>query len=186
MKLNVFKVYSRAVHSYLLVLEAVTTKEEDPNIFVCFNDPGTPFFSSGSSSSSSGSSQIALYTPCSVSSSSASSGSSSSGSSDIEISAPVVASPLYQIYPNRTLVAIASLTDLEILPINVPDDRLYRTSTVAMLFRSLSQLEAVLASVISDAQVISRFQNYDIQVTGNSTSEDPLHDKDPGDLYSLP
>ena len=94
--------------------------------------------------------------------------------------------PLYQIYPNRMLVTIASLSDLDILPINVPDDRLYRASTVAMLFHSLSQLEAVLASVISDAQVISRLQNYDIQVTETITSEDPLHDKDPGDLYSLP
>ena len=84
------------------------------------------------------------------------------------------------------LVSIASLTDLEILPIDVPDDRLYRTSTVAMLFHSFSQLEAVLASVISDAQVIARFQNYDIQVTETITSEDPVHDVDPGDLYNIP
>jgi hypothetical protein len=155
MKLNVFKVYSRAVHSYLLVLEAVTGGSEDTNIFVCVNDPETS--SSGSSSSEE---------------------SSSSGA--------VAAAPLYQIYPRRTLVSIASLSDLDILPIDVPDDRLYRASTVAMIFHSLSQLEAVLASVISDAQVIARFQNYDIQITETRTSEDPLHDKDPGDLYSLP
>ena len=155
MKLNIFKVYSRAVHSYLLVLEAVTYKEEDTNIFVCFNDP-EPSSSVSSSSDES----------------------SSSGAGE--------AAPLYQIYPNRTLVSIASLSDLDILPIDVPDDRLYRASTVAMLFHSLSQLESVLTSVISDAQVISRLQNYDIQVTETTTSEDPVHDKASGDLYSLP
>ena len=93
---------------------------------------------------------------------------------------------MYQIFPNRMLVSIASLSDLDIIPIDVPDDRLYRTSTVALLFHSLSQLEAVLASVISDAQVIARFQNYDLQVTETITSEDPLHDIDPGDLYNIP
>ena len=107
----------------------------------------------------------------------------SSSSSD-----PVVVedSPSCQTHSNRILVSIASLSDLDILPIDVPDDRLYRTSTVTMMFRSLSQLEAVLASVISDARVISRLQNYDIQVTETTMSEDPLHGKDPGDLYSLP
>jgi hypothetical protein len=55
-----------------------------------------------------------------------------------------------------------------------------------MLFHSLSQLEAVLASIVSDVQVIARFQNYDIQVTETITSEDPVHDKDPGDLYNIP
>ena len=138
----------------------VTENVEDTNIFVCFNDPETS--SSGSSSSE------------------------ESSSSESSSSEAVAAAPLYQIYPNRTLVSIASLSDLDILPIGVPDDRLYRASTVAMIFHSLSQLEAVLASVISDAQVIARFQNYDIQITETRTSEDPLHDKDPGDLYSLP
>jgi hypothetical protein len=136
-------------------LNAAAYKEEDTNIFVCFNDPESS--SSGSSSSDESSSSEAA-----------------------------VAAPLYQIYPNRMLAAIASLSDLDILPINVPDDRLYRASTVAMLFHSLSQLEAVLASIISDVQVIARLQNYDIQVTETITSEDPVHDKGSGDLYSLP
>jgi hypothetical protein len=153
--------------------DMATFKEEDPNIFVCFDDPKITAGSSSSSSSSSGSSLIALYTQCSNSSSSAS-------------SAPEASASLYQIYPNRMLVSIASLSDLDILPIDVPDDRLYRTSTVAMLFHSLSQLEAVLASIVSDVQVIARFQNYDIQVTETITSEDPVHDKDPGDLYNIP
>jgi hypothetical protein len=138
----------------------VSENVEDTNIFVCFNDPEPA--------------------------SSASSSSDESSSAESSSSSPVAAAPLYQIYPNRTLVSIASLSDLDILPIDVPDDRLYRASTVTMMFRSLSQLEAVLASVISDAQVIARLQNYDIQVTGNSTSEDPLHDIDPGDLYNIP
>jgi len=193
MNLNVFKVYSRAVHSYLLVLEAVADGSEDTDIFVCFNDPGTPFFSSGSSSSGESSGADESGESSGADESGESSGADESGESsgadesgESSSSGDSAAAPLYQIYPNRTLVSIASLSDLDILPIDVPDDRLYRTSTVAMLFHSLSQLEAVLASVISDAQVISRLQNYDIRITETRTSEDPVHDKAPGDLYNIP
>jgi len=189
MKLNVFKVYNRSVHSYLLVLEAVADGSEDTSIFVCFNDPETSssaesssageFYNAGSSSGAdeSGSSSGADE-------SGESSGADESGSSSSSGDSAVA--PLYQIYPNRMLVTIASLSDLDILPIDVPDDRLYRTSTVAMLFRSLSQLDAVLTSIISDAQVIARLQNYDITLTETRTAEDPVHDKASGDLYNIP
>lgn len=166
MELKIYKVYSRAQHSYLAVLEASGTP--DPAMFVVKD---RVFSSSSESSTSSSSPEPAA--------SSAVPGDSSSSSS-------VPALP-FVVYPKRTLVAIASPTDMMVYSLvpGVPGD-LYRASTVALLFRSQAYMEKVLGEIIREFRIAARLQDClrpDVEIMVLS---DPLSGLDLDKAYWIP
>jgi len=86
--------------------------------------------------------------------------------------------PPFQIFPNRTLVSVASLTDLIVHPLSAPQGEIYRATTVAMLFRSKRHMKAVLSEIISEVRTNARLQRIDIQLTENVELVDAVYGLD--------
>ena len=191
MLLTTHKIYNRAVHSFLAVL-TVEDDTGDPRIFVVYDivqDPDPAPDDSSEDSSADSSAEDLVVDESSGDSSGDESGfvmdessTDESGSDESSSTEPEV--PLYEIFPNRTLVAVASLTDMQVHPVmpTSPGD-LYRASTVALLFRSRKHMEAVLLEVTEEVGINARIQ--DIPLTSSESVElsDPGHGIDIDQLY---
>jgi hypothetical protein len=92
--------------------------------------------------------------------------------------------PLFVVFPQRTLVSIASLTDLMVLPL-VPAalGDLYRASTVAMIFRSQAHMNDVLAEVISEVRTNAVLQRMPIESVETVVLQDPVYGQDDDKLF---
>lgn len=111
----------------------------------------------------------------------ASSSSSSESASSVAVSSGE--EELFQVFPHRTLVSIASLTDLLVHPLSAPVGDLYRANTVAMIFRSKSHMEAVLEEVTEEVQTNARIQRIDIDNFEVIDLTDPGHGLDIDEDY---
>jgi len=92
--------------------------------------------------------------------------------------------PLFTIFPARTLVSVASLTDLDVLPL-IPSAQgeLYRASTVAMLFRSMSHMNSVVAEVLDDVRENAYIQRIPIENFQVVELSDPVYGQDEDRIY---
>lgn len=129
MILKLYTIKALVQHSVMLVLQVEQTGDEDPNVFVCYDkDQETGSSSEESSSEPSG-----------------------SGS-------PAEEPPAFIVYPNRTLVSVASLTDLEVHPIGTPTSRLYRASTVTLMFVNQAHADRVYQEILNEVRINSQAQ----------------------------
>jgi hypothetical protein len=91
---------------------------------------------------------------------------------------------LFEIDPARTLISIASLTDLDVLPLApVPQGDLYRTWTVAMLFRSERHMDDVVQEVIEDVRTNADMQRTTIENYEVVELVDPVYGQDNDKIY---
>ena len=139
------KKYNRNEHSFMGVFKLMVLREAiDVNVFVV-KDRGAD------ASSADGSSEP-------FDSSSSTGGEEYWTSEDLE----------YAVTKNRTLVSVASLADLQAIPLVAPElGQLYRTYTFTVLCRSYGELEQFIRLVLEDLRTILRLQraNYqDIEV----------------------
>lgn len=147
--LRITKRYNLPEHSFMGIAELIPNPSEtglNPNIFVV-KDTLTDYCpSTGGQSSSSATS--------SSSTSSSSAGTSSSGSSTSSSSGSAYPSCLTQ-----TLIAIASLLDLELKALEpATPGGLYLTDSVTILCRSQRRLEEDLDRIIADVRLIMKLQ----------------------------
>lgn len=94
------------------------------------------------------------------------------------------ATPLFTVYPARTLVSIASLTDLDVLPLApTAPGGLYRASTVAMIFRSMTHMNRVMNQVVSDVLINAEIQRVPIEDYEVVELQDPVFGQDEDRIY---
>jgi hypothetical protein len=92
--------------------------------------------------------------------------------------------PLFTIFPQRTLVSIASLTDLMVLPLTpAAQGDLYRTSTVAMIFRSKSHMNNIVAEVVAEVGINADMQRVPIDFTEVIELQDPVYGQDNDSIF---
>lgn len=92
--------------------------------------------------------------------------------------------PLFTVFPSRELVSIASLTDIDVLPlIPTAQGKLYRASTVALIFRSKTYMEQVVAEVMDDVRTNAYIQRIPIEDFEIVELTDPIYGQDEDQVF---
>jgi hypothetical protein len=91
-----------------------------------------------------------------------------------------------EIDPHKVLLSIASPTDLMVHPLSSDLGELYRSSSVAMLFRSKVAMERVLSTVVDHIKTNAKLQRSSLSNIEVVNITDPGHILGDGDLFILP
>jgi len=93
---------------------------------------------------------------------------------------------LPEIDPNKVLISIASPTDLMVHPLSAEVGDLYRSDSVAMLFRSKVAMERVLAVAVDHIKTNAKLQRSSLSNIKVVNITDPGHILGDGELFTLP